>query len=48
MFSDRRERGLEAAKWAAYVREVEANVDRRITRVEQVLEGQSGLIEDLH
>lgn len=48
VFSDRRERGLESAKWAAYVREVEANVDRRITRVEQVLEGQSGLIEDLH
>ena len=48
VFSDRRERGLESAKWAAYVREVEANVDRRITRVEQALEGQSGLIEDLH
>jgi Domain of unknown function (DUF4115) len=48
LFSDRRERVLEAAKWAAYVREVEANVDRRITRVEQALEGQSGLIEDLH
>lgn len=48
VFSDRRERGLEAAKWAAYVRDVEANVDRRITRVEQALEGQSGLIEDLH
>ena len=48
VFSDRRERGLETAKWAAYVREVEANVDRRITRVEQALEGQSGLIEDLH
>jgi len=48
LFSDRRERGLEAAKWAAYVREVEANVDRRITRVEQALESQSGLIEDLH
>ena len=48
VFSDRRERGLEAAKWAAYVREVEANVDRRITRVEQALEGQSGMIEDLH
>ncbi len=48
LFSDRRERGQEAAKWAAYVREVEANVDRRITRVEQALEGQSGLIEDLH
>src|SRR5580704_10875531 len=48
LFSGRRERGIEAAKWAAYVREVEANVDRRITRVEQALEGQSGLIEDLH
>ena len=48
LFSDRRERGLEAAKWAAYVREVEANIDRRITRVEHVIEGQSGLIEDLH
>src|ERR1700676_2666080 len=48
LFSDRRERGHEAAKWAAYVREVEANVDRRITRVEQALEGQSDLIEDLH
>jgi len=48
LFSDRRERGLESAKWAAYVREVEANVDRRITRVEQALEGQSSLIEDLH
>src|SRR5213079_1117397 len=29
-------------------REVEANVDRRITRVEQALEDQSGMIEDLH
>jgi len=48
MFSDRRERGLEAAKWAAYVREVEANMDRRLTRVENVIEGQSGMIEDLH
>ncbi len=48
LFSDRRERGLESAKWAAYVREVEANMDRRITRVEEALEGQSGMIEDLH
>jgi hypothetical protein len=48
LFSDRRERGLESAKWTAYVREVEANMDRRISRVEHVLEGQSGLIEDLH
>jgi hypothetical protein len=48
LFSDRRERGLESAKWAAYVREVEANMDRRISRVEQALDGQSGLIEDLH
>lgn len=48
LFSDRRERGLESAKWSAYVREVEANMDRRISRVEHVLEGQSGLIEDLH
>src|SRR5579872_2373225 len=48
LFSDRRERGLESAKWTAYVREVEANMDRRITRVEHALEGQSGLIEDLH
>jgi len=48
LFSDRRERGLESAKWAAYVREVETNMDRRISRVEQAVEGQSGLIEDLH
>jgi len=48
LFSDRRERGLEAAKWATYVREVEANMDRRLTRVENVIEGQSGMIEDLH
>jgi len=48
LFSDRRERGLETAKWTAYVREVEANMDRRISRVEHVLESQSGLIEDLH
>src|SRR5579863_7910125 len=48
LFSDRRERGLESAKWAAYVREVEANMDRRLTRVENVIEGQGGLIEDLH
>jgi hypothetical protein len=48
LFSDRRQRGIEAAKWAAYVREVEANMDRRLTRVENVIEGQSGLIEDLH
>jgi hypothetical protein len=48
LFSDRRERGLESAKWTAYVRDVEANMDRRISRVEHVLESQSGLIEDLH
>ena len=48
LFSDRRERGLESAKWAAYVREVEANMDRRLTRVENVIEGQGSLIEDLH
>jgi hypothetical protein len=48
LFSDRRERGIESAKWAAYVREVEANMDRRLTRVENVIEGQAGLIEDLH
>ncbi len=48
LFSDRRERSLESAKWAAYVREVEANMDRRMTRVEHVIEGQSGMIEDLH
>src|ERR1035437_866139 len=48
LFSDGRERGLEFAKWTAYVREVEANMDRRISRVEHALEGQSGLIEDLH
>ncbi len=48
LFSDRRERGLESAKWTAYVRDIEANMDRRITRVEHALEGQSGLIEDLH
>ena len=48
LFSDRRERGLESAKWTAYVREVEANMDRRISRVEHALEGQSSLIEDLH
>jgi Domain of unknown function (DUF4115) len=48
LFSDRRERGLESAKWTAYVRDVEANMDRRITRVEHALESQSGLIEDLH
>jgi Domain of unknown function (DUF4115) len=48
LFSDRRERALESTKWTAYVREVEANLDRRISRVEHVIEGQSGLIEDLH
>ncbi len=48
LFSDRRERGLESAKWAAYVREVEANMDRRLSRVENVIEGQGSLIEDLH
>src|SRR5579863_9253537 len=37
LFSDRRERGLESAKWTAYVREVEANMDRRISRVEHAL-----------
>jgi Domain of unknown function (DUF4115) len=48
LFSDRRERALESTKWTAYVREVEANMDRRISRVELAVEGQSGLIEDLH
>src|ERR1700691_4826402 len=33
LFSDRRERALESTKWTAYVREVEANMDRRISRV---------------
>ena len=48
LFSDRRERATEAAKWSTYVHEVEANMDRRMSRVERVLEGQSGLIEELH
>lgn len=47
IFSERQER-VEPAKWVSYVREVEANMDRRISRVEKAIEDQSGLIEDLH
>lgn len=44
-----RERGVEpTAKWTAYVRYIEANLDRRITRVEQAIEDQTGRIGDLH
>jgi hypothetical protein len=48
LFSERRERAIEPAKWGAYIRDVEANLDRRITRVEKALDNQSGLIGDLH
>ncbi len=47
IFSERQER-VEPAKWASHVRDVEANLDRRISRVEKAIEDQSGLIEDLH
>jgi hypothetical protein len=48
IFSERQERGVEPAKWVSYVRDVEANLDRRIGRVEKAIEGQSERIEDLH
>jgi uncharacterized protein DUF4115 len=48
IFSDRPERNVEPAGWESYVRDVEASLARRISRVEKAIEDQSGLIGDLH
>jgi hypothetical protein len=47
LFSERRERGAEADKLEAYVREMEANLSKRIGRVEHALEDHSGVIHEL-
>jgi Domain of unknown function (DUF4115) len=47
LFSERRERGAEADKLEAFVREVEANLSKRIGRVEHELEDHSGVIHEL-
>lgn len=47
LFSERRERGAEADKIEAFVREVEANLSKRIGRVEHELENHSGVIHEL-
>jgi hypothetical protein len=47
LFSERRERGVEADKLVAFVREVEANLSKRIGRVEHELEDHSGVIHEL-
>jgi hypothetical protein len=47
LFSERRDRG-EPARLAAYVREMEANLDQRISRVERAIDVQSEMIAGLH
>ncbi|HEX5431861.1 MAG TPA: DUF4115 domain-containing protein [Bryobacteraceae bacterium] len=47
LFSERRARSAEAGKLAAFVRDVEANLSKRITRVENKIEDHSGQIQDL-
>src|SRR5579864_2844268 len=47
LFSERRERGVEAGKIEAFVREVEASLSKRIGRVENELEDHSGTIHEL-
>jgi len=47
LFSERRERGAEADKLEAFVREVEANLSKRIGRVEHELADHSGVIHEL-
>ena len=47
LFSERRERGIEADKLEAFVREVEASLSKRIGRVEHELEDHSGVIHEL-
>ena len=47
LFSERRERGVEADKLEAFVREVEASLSKRIGRVEHELEDHSGVIHEL-
>jgi hypothetical protein len=47
LFSERRERGAEADKLEAFVREVEANLSKRIGRVEHELQDHSGVIHEL-
>jgi len=47
LFSERRERGAEADKLEAFVREVEASLSKRIGRVEHELEDHSGVIHEL-
>lgn len=47
IFAERHERGLETRKWFSVVREVEANLSRRISHVENEVDQHSGLIQDL-
>jgi Domain of unknown function (DUF4115) len=47
LFSERRERGAEADKIEAFVREVEASLSKRIGRVEHELADHSGVIHEL-
>jgi len=47
LFSERRERGVEADRLEAFVREVEASLSKRIGRVEHELEDHSGVIHEL-
>lgn len=47
LFSERRERSVDAGKIEAFVREVEASLSKRIDRVENELEDHSGTIHEL-
>jgi len=47
IFAERHERSVETRKWASVVREVEANLSKRISHVENELDEHTGLIQDL-
>jgi uncharacterized protein DUF4115 len=47
VFADRRDRSLDQSRWADAVREMETNLSKRITRVENRVEEHSGMIRDL-
>jgi hypothetical protein len=47
MFSERREPEAEPGQWAEHLKEIEANLSQRLTRVEARVEDHSGAIEDL-
>jgi hypothetical protein len=48
IFGERHSRGLEHARWVDYVREIETNLNARLTNVENAVQKHTALLEDLH